>query len=558
MPTMAIEQSNEDETGHAINEEANKNLSSPSDGTNFKDAKPTTATTAPVANVTNNIMKMTAADENSHDSIGSVDSTTPVAFQGGGEGEGENMYGDENSCDNHNHHRDHEHEPLIDSTVDSPPPPIQTIETNGMDSNRTLLDVMSPLDLARSSSTDNRNSKTNIAAHADANNITIQQNNTLNTFTLMSHSVVEKNNEFGDESLNTAFIFLQPIINNNDDDACTRKKMIRFIRSTLLDQINPFDEEDGRIVSDYDIDAETISKEGLVDNHYRDIATYAKGIKGCISSKQIIPEESFEKIFGEKLGKVIGEKRIYNAIEALSSCACTPKMLYNLWKEAERFETKSMKKVAKFGNGYYCANLLIHGKNVYVINGFYMAMRETYVSKGSSIHAFVIQWNASSLKWRDFTEKVIGCEDPIIAEKGSIRQLIYEKYQELGLSTQPDLLHNVIHASSSPLSALAEQCNWLQCDIKSVEFGRLLLSKGIPEATISDWCHNFDVKIPGKPSSYSSRKDGSHNETVKLICPFDMVKDLDTKDCLQKLIGLYDYELFSSTEQQAQCCKCII
>ena len=549
MPT--IEKSNEDETGHASNEEANKNSLSPNEVNDDMDANPTTITfiSTPITNK----MKMTLEVENSHDGICGVDSTTTAVFQGEGEEqeEVENMNDDENSSDNHNHH--HEHEPLIQSSVDSPPP-IQTIETNGMESARSFLDVMSPLHLEQNSSGIHQNSKTKIAVNADANHFAvIQQTNTLNTFTLMSHSV-EKNNEFGDESLNMAFLFLQPIIDNDDACSNTKKRMIRFIRSTILDQINPFDEEDGQIVSEYDIDAETISKQELVDNHYRDIATYAMGIKGFVSSKQIIPEESFEKIFGERLETVIEEKRIYNAIEALSSCACTPEMLFELWKEAERFEAKSIKKVAKFGHGYYCANLLIHGKNVYVINGFYVAIREAYVSKGSSIHAFVIQWNASSLKWQDFTEKVIGCEDPTIAEKGSIRQLIYEKYQELGLSTQPDSLHNVIYASSSPLSALAEQCNWLQCDIKSVGFGRLLLSKGIPETTISDWCHNFDVKIPCKTSSSLS----SNNEKDTLMRPLDMVKDLDTKDCLKKLVGLYDYELFGSTEEQAKCCKCII
>ena len=347
---------------------------------------------------------------------------------------------------------------------------------------------------------------------------------------------------FRNELLNTAFMFIKPHANTQQ----TRE----FVRETILDQINPFDDQYGRIVLEYDINSEKNKNGVLIDKQYNTLARYAAGVRGVLSAKSKIKAGKFKKTFGENLEKVLAEKRIYNALEALSACACTPALLHELWVQAENFEPRSMKKVAMFGKDYYCANLLIHGKNVYVINGFYMAMREPYVTEGNSIHAFVIQWDASSLDWQDFREKVIGATDPSVAEKGSLRQLVYEKYDELGLEERPNTMNNAIHASASPLEALAEQCIWLGHEVQAVDYGRFLLGRGIPQSVILDWCHDFEVKVPTKSSVEPiERIEDYHYETS-----FELVENMNSKECGDKLVGIYDFELCLSTVKKSKCC----
>ena len=367
----------------------------------------------------------------------------------------------------------------------------------------------------------------------------------LKSFTMSNSSMRQL---FRDELLNTAFMFIKPHANT--------ERTREFVRETILDQINPFDDEHGRIVLEYDISSEQNKNGTLVDKQYKTLARYAAGVRGVVSAKAKIKPGKFKKTFGEDLEKVLEEKRIYNALEALSSCACTPGLLHELWVQAEDFEPASMKKVVKFGKDYYCANLLIHGKNVYVINGFYMAMRESYVKGRNSIHAFVIQWDASSLHWRDFREKVIGATNPTIAEEGSLRKLIYERYQEFEIEERPNTMNNAIHASASPLEALAEQCIWLEHDIQSIDYGRLLLGRGVPQSVILDWCHDFEVKVPNKSSSKapkSSNKSIDRIEDYHYETSFELVENMNSKECGDKLVGIYDFELYSSVVKP-KCC----
>jgi len=456
---------------------------------------------------------------------------------------------------------------------------------------------------------DSRNNNSNCNSNSFNNNMTKQMS--------ISQNI---NNIIMNNFHNTAFVYIKPHANT--------KKTQQLVRLTLLDSINPFsynytdnddvddnnesnddDDDDGRtgrIISEYDITADVIQNNNLVDKHYRLIAKYATGIRGSVSCRTKIQPNKFRSIFGEDLDTVLKERRIYNALEALSACACTPQLLNELWVEAEEFRLekddepkhKHLKKVVEFDRGYCCGNLLIHNKNVYVINGFYMALRQSYIEPGSSIHAYVVQWNTPSslsssvrstslpstlgsttLQWHQFRDKVIGSTNPREAADGSLRKMIYDQYAELGidLELRPTALNNAIHASASPLEGLAEQISWLQQDVSSVEYGRVLLGRGVPESVILDWCHDLEVKVPNPKSvlngETNQHENGNRNErritlwrrqqaprsmsksSFSYQSPFELVQNLDAKECSDKLIGLYDYELFGASEQQTKCCK---
>jgi hypothetical protein len=61
-----------------------------------------------------------------------------------------------------------------------------------------------------------------------------------------------------------------------------------------------------------------------------------------------------------------------------------------------------------------------------------------------------------------------------MAADGSIRNLILQKYNILGLDTKPDTGNNGLHASASPLEGLAERMNWLGVNLEDDDFGKAL------------------------------------------------------------------------------------
>jgi hypothetical protein len=60
-------------------------------------------------------------------------------------------------------------------------------------------------------------------------------------------------------------------------------------------------------------------------------------------------------------------------------------------------------KKVKFGGGFYCGLVEIPKKKpIYVFNGFFMAMRSKFVTPGTSIHYYVVEFEPSKLSWSDF------------------------------------------------------------------------------------------------------------------------------------------------------------
>ncbi len=80
-----------------------------------------------------------------------------------------------------------------------------------------------------------------------------------------------------------------------------------------------------------------------------------------------------------------------------------------------------------------------------------------------------------------------------------------------------------MHASASPFEGLAEKTNWLKRTVEGDKFGKAILAKGIPLATIKAWSVDPRVEVPG----------GGKGSL------FDALEDLDSEDCLKKLAQLY-------------------
>jgi len=158
---------------------------------------------------------------------------------------------------------------------------------------------------------------------------------------------------------------------------------------------------------------------------------------------------------------------------------------------------------------------------IFVINGFYMAMREKFTVPSASLYYYVVEWDAKDLSWADFRKKVLGVTDPKDAEAGSLRRTVMEKWRDLGLEAEPNVGDNGVHGSASPFEAMAERLNWLHETLEKDPFAKALSSSNVSKKVISDWTKDPQVPIDGQNQSL-----------------FDALEDLDSADCLAKALKI--------------------
>ena len=334
-----------------------------------------------------------------------------------------------------------------------------------------------------------------------------------------------------DKPPNQALVFVKPHAHN--------AAVCDLVESSLREHIAG----GCRIVLSCTVSGTRIGRKRLIDRHYQSIARYATELD---VDKLTFDESKFEGAFqGETWSKVLADGRACNAVQALSKLGCGPDELEKAWRRAE-----ADSRTTKLGPGLYIG--LVESPtndqtSLYVVNGFYMAMRGKYIGDDKSIRCYVVEFDERMCPWKDFRSKVIGATDPTKAAEGSLRHTIMKRYKELGLDIEPSTGNNAVHASASPLEGLAERCNWLSTTPSEDSFGRALLARGIPESLLLKWMDDPTITFP--PSTVDgSRKTGSL---------FDDVEDMDSSSCMQRLVQIYDTELFSK-EGEGACSCCAV
>lgn len=187
-----------------------------------------------------------------------------------------------------------------------------------------------------------------------------------------------------EELKNSAFVFVKPHANTVATQELVKSS---FAKAGIS------------IIEERSISGETIDQQKLIDQHYYAIASKAT----ILSPKELsVPAAKFQEAFGEEWSTVLEEDRASNALDACQRFQCTPQELNDVWMKT---------KAVKFGGGFYCALLTFPGSSsppLYVFNAFFMAMRQKFVAPGSSIHAYVVEWDASHLSWKSFRRDVLG------------------------------------------------------------------------------------------------------------------------------------------------------
>jgi len=264
-----------------------------------------------------------------------------------------------------------------------------------------------------------------------------------------------------------------------------------------------------KITAEGSLTHDEIDRKSLIDNHYGAIASKATQLKPEEQNVNEKGQKQFQEMFGEDWKKAIEEGKVMNAKDACDKLKITGAELDEKWSTLTRG-----KDLLKFGGGHYVGKV----GDTYVINGFFMSMRDKYCREPAQIHYYVVEWDPTRLNWEDFRGKVLGGTDPVEAADNSLRRVIYDKWKDLGLSAQPDVGDNGVHASASPFEALAERVNWTGANVKEDTFGKAVLSLGISEETLKAWLADAQVKVDGKAQSI-----------------FDFLEDQNSKDNLEAL-----------------------
>jgi len=300
------------------------------------------------------------------------------------------------------------------------------------------------------------------------------------------------------EAVSSAFVFIKP-------HAVTEQT-----RRLVTER---FAAEGIEVVSEGSIPAERVDKEMLIDTHYGAIAARAMRQHPSELAVQPAAKEAFQKAFGLSWESALKDGCVYNLVDGSAKLGISMAEL-----GAKYDKLKKGVDMLKFGGGFYCGKV----DGIYVINGFYASMRSRFTIPNTCIHYYEVRWSPSQLSWGDFRGKVLGGTDPKTAEPGSLRNEIFSTWRELGLTSEPTTGDNGVHASASPFEAMSERSNWLGVPLETDFYGRAMLALGIPASVIRHWCDDPAVRYEGKKQSL-----------------FDLLEDLDGKECLKKSASIH-------------------
>lgn len=294
---------------------------------------------------------------------------------------------------------------------------------------------------------------------------------------------------------NCGFMFLKPHANT------------QAVRQFMDQRLRQWDIE---VVAQGDISAEDIARDGIIDKHYGTLAAKALHQQPGEHAVTADAEARFLAAFGLSWRDALDRGLAVNAREAMARLGLSDEELDQRWTPLRIGVDK-----VKLGGGFYCGSI----GGLYVINGFYMAMRTMYVEPGTSVHWYSLEWNALDLPWQRFRAEVLGDTDPATAGEGSLRGGVHRRWRQVGLKNEPHIGENVVHASASPFEAVLERANWTRSDVQQDPyFEKLRQHCGFPD---DQW------------RAFSQDPVVMHGESTRSL--FDLLEDLDSSACMQRL-----------------------
>ena len=103
-----------------------------------------------------------------------------------------------------------------------------------------------------------------------------------------------------------------------------------------------------KITKEGTLDAATIEKDKLIDNHYYAIANKASLTKPKDLNPPQAKQDDFEKKFGISWSDALAQQKVFNALDACAKMGITGDEMDAVWGKA-----KAAGQLVKFGGGFY-------------------------------------------------------------------------------------------------------------------------------------------------------------------------------------------------------------
>lgn len=280
---------------------------------------------------------------------------------------------------------------------------------------------------------------------------------------------------------------------------------LEAIVALILEQLQRFDLTVHEVTL---LSADYLKDHHLIKQHYGVIDAVATKGAEALSEKA---RERFKEIFGvdavevKTLGglQLLEQYPFFNA----HSLDC-------LWQNQENL---------KLAGGAYAEKVRIDQETIYLLNAFHPRQLEHFTERGRSIVVFSL---SGSLSWKASRRNFIGATKPQTAEAGSLRRLLLDGKDELGLP-EVSQSYNGVHLSAGPVESLVESLRF-ESDHdggsllapSTLPFGRLCVEAFgcVPEALL----HNALVTVDG------------HWKSV-----FDLTEELDAIDAIRVLKDVF-------------------
>ena len=258
-----------------------------------------------------------------------------------------------------------------------------------------------------------------------------------------------------------------------------------------------------------------LERTGVFDSHYKRVAQAALFEDPATLLLTSQKKSQFERTFSISWDVAIATNKVVNAIEAEKQLAITSRALGSAWRESMRsgrgFQIAPDKWIAAVKRSNRRKKEDDH-ETIYVINGHFCSMRESFLSAGARVLVIEITWRTSisltdrlrmsssnisnvktairegedtpyqaRLTWKGLLIHVIGIggiiydnhtldkeEKNVDRLNHSICGVIHQEWQSFGLDAPPTIVENVVTSSHGAFEAMVHRSLWKQFTITSV------------------------------------------------------------------------------------------
>ncbi len=259
-----------------------------------------------------------------------------------------------------------------------------------------------------------------------------------------------------------------------------------------------------------EVGMEAMQAGGLIDRHYAAIAGAAMTDQVGNLVLTAASQERFSSCFGLSWKDAVGAGSVFSAAQMMR--------LMGLQDGAAFLQRWLQTPQSKVGPGLYVARFTQPAG--FVLNGFYPALRQRFITPGAKVVVFGATFAPDRIPWERFRRDLIGDTRPQEASPGSLRRCLLERYNDLGLGTQPSVSQNGVHASAGPIEGLRERQIWLGEDPAATPLGQALLKSGLSREILGAWIDNATLTLGGATGPiFDLTENLNAGDVLRLLAP---------------------------------------